>query len=95
MKHTIKIKARTLIDGAEYDITDQAECILVQNNDIIEIFGLTGDRTRFMVMPGDVVNCMYCPIRPCVVTDNDDHGCVFTSDEAVRFVSIDSELESL
>lgn len=97
MRHTIKIKARALIDGAEYDITDQSQCVHVQNNDIIEILGLTGNLTRLMVTPGgdNCVNCVDCPIRPCVVTDNDDHDCVFISDEAVRFVNIDSELESI
>lgn len=95
MRHTIKIKSRALIDGAEYDITDQKQCVPVQNNDIIEIFVLTGDLTRLMVTPGEVVRCVGCPIRPCVVTDNDDHDCVFISDEAIRFVNIDSELESI
>lgn len=95
MNHTIRVKDRELIDGAEFDITDQPQCIRVQHNDIIAILRLNGNLTRFMVMPGDVVNCMGCPIRPCVVTDNDDHRCVFMSDTAVRFVSLDSALEDI
>lgn len=95
MKHTIRVKARTLIDGAEYDITDHTQPVPVQSGDIIELLGLTGDLRKYMVIPGDVVNCMYCPIRPCVITDSEDNGCVFISDIAVGFVNLDTTLEGL